>query len=205
MFEYTDKGSYTLSIGFTGFQRIDAKFDWNIIKQFDTDVLLIRDPKMAWYLCGIDGISKNVKETTEFINKYTSNYDKIYMFGSSMGGYASLLYGSLITHKIKIINAFAPQTNIKPDTLNLSPWTMDMVKDKVHPYINDHDKQFLSLEGIETPKTTYIHYGKHGKIDAYHANLIDCKKISYDCNSHAIALWMHKNSLLVPYLKDIYR
>jgi len=203
-FEYTDKGNEILSIGFTSFQKIDTNFDWNVVKRFKTDTLLIRDPKMSWYLCGIDGVSKNVTETVKFIHKYTNNYDKIHLFGSSMGGYASLLYGSLIDHRHKVINSFTPQTNIKPNSVNLSPWTVGELKSRVYPFIDEYDKRFMSLSDLEIPKTASVHYGKNSTIDKHQASLIDCEKMEYDCDTHAVSLWMHKNDLLIPYLTKLY-
>ena len=204
-FEYTDKGTNTLSIGFTSFQKIDTTFDWNILKKFETDTLLIRDPKMAWYLCGIGGISKDVTETIEFIHRYTDKYNKILLFGSSMGGYASLLYGSLINHNDKTINAFTPQTDIRSETLILSPWTIGELNNRVYPFIKEYDKKFMFLASLDIPKTTSIHYGKDGTIDKYQANLINCNKLEYNCSTHAISLWMYDNGSLVPYLRGLYK
>jgi len=203
-FEYIDKGTDTLSIGFAGFYDTNPRFDWNILKRFDTDILLIKDVKMAWYLLGLDGLSNDVMGTVTFIRKYTYKYKKLVFFGSSMGGYAAILYGSLVNHDNKIINAFGPQVNISPDAKDMNQWTVKAVKERVHPYVNDSDKRFLSLNSINIPENTFIHYGIGHKCDTYHANLVDCKKVSYDCDTHSIAVWMHENGLLMPYLTKLY-
>jgi hypothetical protein len=207
-FEYTDKGTNTLSIGFAGFYDTNPRFDWNILKRYETDVLLIKDVKMAWYLLGIDGISNNVDETVVFIRKYTYKYKKLMFFGSSMGGYAAILYGSLVNHNDKTINAFSPQVDIRPDIKDdrySNQWTVRAVREKVHPYINDNDKRYMFLGNINIPEETYIHYGDGHNCDPHQASLINCKRLSYDYDGHSIAVWMHENQMLRPYLTNLYK
>lgn len=206
-FEYTDKGTGTLSIGFAGFYDTNPRFDWNILKRFDTDVFLIKDIKMAWYLTGVDDISTDVMTTRDFIHKYIYKYDKLLFFGSSMGGYAAILYGSLVNHNNKIINAFAPQVSLDYNVEIPNQWTIKAVKERVEPYISDFDKRFISLSDadISIPKNTFIHYSKHHLCDVYQSSLIHSNRIGYDHDKHGIAVWMHENRLLMPYLTELYK
>ena len=204
-FEYTNKGSDTLSIGFAGFYDVNPRFDWNVLKKFNTDILLIRDDKMAWYLCGLEGISKDVSETVEFIHRYTNKYQKILFFGSSMGGYASILYGCLVSHPNKIINAFGPQVDINPGMVEGNQWTIKAVKERVHPFISNDDSKYMSLGNMVIPEMTYIHYCRNHICDIHQSNMIDCHKKVYDCDIHSVAVWMYENNFLIPYLKELYK
>ena len=145
VFDHIKKGFDVLSIGFAGFYDDNPRFDWNVLNKFDTDLLLIKDLKMAWYLCGIDGISSDVMETVEFIQQYTSKYKKLLFFGSSMGGFAALLYGSLVSHGNKTINSFGPQVNISPSAEVVNQWTVKAVNENVVPYIKEYDKKFSKI------------------------------------------------------------
>jgi len=72
--------------------------------------IFIRDLFKQWYL---QGINKNINSPTrlrEFLEKETYGYQTI-MIGSSAGGYAAVLYGSIL--KAKKIITFNPQFEIK--------------------------------------------------------------------------------------------
>ena len=71
----------------------------------DFDVLYFRN-KDKWYLGGLNGIGKNINHTIAFLKKEFSKYDKVLCNGFSAGGYASLLFGSLLkVNKVITINA----------------------------------------------------------------------------------------------------
>lgn len=78
--------------------------------------LFLIDNKRHRYHLGIDGVSSNVDETVEFLKEKTKSYKKVYFLGNSAGGYAAILYGSLL-NVTKVI-AFIPQTHcdIEGDT-----------------------------------------------------------------------------------------
>ena len=77
-----------------GFERkkslIKLKYQRN-----DFDVLYLRNQN-KWYLGGLNGIGKNINCTIAFLKKEFSKYDKVLCTGISAGGYASLLFGSLL-------------------------------------------------------------------------------------------------------------
>lgn len=49
-----------------------------------------------WYLGGLSGIGKNINHTISFLKKIFKKYENIICTGSSMGGYASILFGSIL-------------------------------------------------------------------------------------------------------------
>ena len=81
-------------------------------KHGDVDLLYMRDTKNfmvgrgrhrqmqllgRWYLGGLTGIGKNINHTISFIQKIVRKYTNVICIGTSMGGYASILFGSLLS------------------------------------------------------------------------------------------------------------
>jgi hypothetical protein len=84
----------------------------------DTDVLYLRDMKEfqvgrgrhkhikllgRWYLGGLTGIGKNIIHTISFLKNIFKNYENVICTGTSMGGYASILFGSLLNVNYVIV------------------------------------------------------------------------------------------------------
>lgn len=77
-----------------------------------TDLLFVKDVKNQWYNRNLPGLGQNVDEAVEGLNRIFKDYDDVTLFGSSMGAYASLLYGQRLDNVSRII-AIAPQTMLK--------------------------------------------------------------------------------------------
>lgn len=102
------------------------------------DVLYLRNQN-KWYLGGLNGIGKNINHTLAFLKKEFSKYGKVLCIGNSAGGYASLLFGSLLN--VNCVIAIDAQTDL------------EYVKNKMnHPQLNKRAK--------ECPAT----WGKYNKI-----------------------------------------
>jgi hypothetical protein len=76
----------------------------------DFDVLYLRNLN-KWYLGGLTGIGNNINHTIAFLKKEFAKYNKVCCTGSSAGGYASLLFGSLLNVN-KVITTIA-QTDLQ--------------------------------------------------------------------------------------------
>jgi hypothetical protein len=76
----------------------------------DFDVLYFRN-KNKWYLGGLNGIGKNINHTLAFLKKEFSKYGKVLCIGNSAGGYASLLFGSLLN--VNCVIAIDAQTDLE--------------------------------------------------------------------------------------------
>jgi hypothetical protein len=74
----------------------------------DVDKHFYVDKHVNSYHEGIDGITKNIDETVEYLKKEISTYDKVILLGVSSGGYAAILFGSLLN--VYAVLAFIPQT-----------------------------------------------------------------------------------------------
>jgi hypothetical protein len=94
-----------------------SKFEWksslvdNTRMTINSDFLFLRDSKRRWYLDGICGTSKDLNETVYFLKKECETYENVIFMGSSAGGYASILFGSLV--EPGNVLAFTPQTDLK--------------------------------------------------------------------------------------------
>ena len=66
------------------------------------------DKHKTSYHKGIEGLSKNIDETVEYLRNEIYNYEKVIFLGVSSGGYAAILFGSLLG--IDHVIAFIPQT-----------------------------------------------------------------------------------------------
>ena len=92
----------------------------------DYDRYLYLDKYNKWYHKGIDRISTYVNETLTYLKEIINNYEEMIFIGSSAGGYADILFGSLLN--VNKIIAFKPQTiirlqeDINIDYINLKPY-----------------------------------------------------------------------------------
>ncbi len=87
---------------------------YNAAKIIDEHKLFIRDFSQTWYHEGLTGISKNINSTANYIKNEIKelNPEKIFFVGNSMGGFAAIVFATLIGQGEVI--AFAPQTFISP-------------------------------------------------------------------------------------------
>ena len=72
------------------------------------------DKNKVWYHDGLLDITTSIEETVAYLNSILQkkSYKKVIFMGSSAGGYAAILFGSLC-EKVTDILAFMPQTTLK--------------------------------------------------------------------------------------------
>jgi len=77
------------------------------------DLLFYIDKHQCCYHKGIDGITNTIEETVVYLNNIINNYkyEKIIFMGTSAGGYASILFGSLCNN-IDYVIGFIPKTKL---------------------------------------------------------------------------------------------
>lgn len=63
------------------------------------------------YHHGMQGISNNIEETVAYLKQKFENYDRVICLGASAGGYAAILFGSLLN--VDTVIAFIPQTVLR--------------------------------------------------------------------------------------------
>jgi hypothetical protein len=103
------------------------------------------------YHQGIHEISSNIDETVNYFKNEIKNYKNVIFLGNSAGGYASILFGSLLN--INYVLAFIPQT-IR--------------------YNNNIDEKYRDISIFINNTTKYYIYG-----DKSISNINDCHHISH--------------------------
>jgi hypothetical protein len=75
------------------------------------DLIFYIDKNRCWYHKGIQDITNNIEDTILYLNSIikNGNYQKVIFMGTSAGGYASILFGSLCENVNNVIS-FMPQT-----------------------------------------------------------------------------------------------
>lgn len=130
----------------THFSHIDAQF--------------YIDNTCSSYHHGIQGISRNIDETVEYLRKQFEGYDRVICLGASAGGYAAILFGSLL--KVDTVIAFIPQTILRSQ---------------------DREDKYRNLAPFINPDTKYYLYGDTSIIDERNCHHISqCENIAIDSN-----------------------
>lgn len=151
----------------------------NLLKDCKSDVLYVRDVSDAWYNKGFLFLTTNIDTTVEYLKGITQKYTEILALGSSSGGYAALLFGSLLNAQ-KIL-AFSPQTLIprgKPfsdekllrdiDNKYFDLKTAISKKPEIKIYYSDEYKYdmeaALRLKGIKNIELNPFHFGENHNV-----------------------------------------
>lgn len=132
------------------FSGINAKsfMGYKLLKGTPFNKLFIRDNTKSWYSGDIKGLSKSYEELLEKIKEITDKFETkdITFIGSSMGGYAALLFGKEL--KVKNIMAFGPQIVINKNLPN-NPTNNDYIKNKnLTEFINSSDANIDIFIGL---------------------------------------------------------
>jgi len=80
-----------------------------LAKELNSDLLLLKDLAQNWFLLGINETTNNVETSATALVDIAKEYDKVFVTGLSLGGYAAVLYGPLINSTAVV--AFSPQTS----------------------------------------------------------------------------------------------
>ena len=95
-------------------QRAPREFSKFLEHHFpDQEVLYLGDTSCSTYHKGILGVSTSVDETTEYLRKETVGRSPLIFIGTSGGGYAAILFGSLLN--VDHVIAFIPPTILYRD------------------------------------------------------------------------------------------
>jgi hypothetical protein len=86
------------------------------------------------YHNGIHGISSNIDETVAYLKNEIKNYKNVTFIGTSAGGYAAILFGSLLN--VNNVIAFSPPTFRRNTNID------EKYRD-IAPYINETTKYYL--------------------------------------------------------------
>ena len=128
------------------------------------------DTKLDLYHKGIAGISNNIDETMAYLKAEIAKYKNVIFIGVSSGGYAAILFGSLL--KVTSVVAFVPQTvRVKE---NIDEKYRDLGQ-----YINDSTKYYIYGDTNIT-RLNDFHHIRHCEHIANHPNVCLIKKDGVD-------------------------
>jgi hypothetical protein len=114
--------------------------------------IFIRDIRKQWYIGGINSELDTPIKLAEFLKKETTSY-KVYTIGSSAGGFAAILFGSLL--KVNRIYAFNAQLNLSV-TMQSSNSSIDPILfNKVN---DDKEKLYFDLSNFITDSVDYYYF-----------------------------------------------
>lgn len=114
--------------------------------------IFIRDIRKQWYIGGINSELDTPLKLAEFLKIETAGY-KTYTIGSSAGGFAAILFGSLLN--VNRVYAFNSQLNLRV-TMKSSSALVDPV---LFNKVNDADvKSYYDLSNFITDGVDYYYF-----------------------------------------------
>ena len=119
------------------------------------DQMFYVDKAQRHYLSGIDQISSNVAETAMYLASKICGYKNIIFVGTSAGGYAAILFGSLL--QVSSVLAFVPQTILEGSKQTEISVSVDPKYRDLKPFLNTH----TNYELYSWHKNLYE--GNHGR------------------------------------------
>lgn len=162
---------------------------YKLFSTYNVNKLFIRDPNKSWYNGEIKNLSTDADDLLIKIKYITDKFElnNITMFGSSMGGYAAILFGV----KLKVANVitFGPQIILNPKMPNNPSSMKNITYDNLHNILDENHNTNIT-----------IYCGSEEIVDIYNLwNLKKYKKISLVCiygSSHNVMYHLTKINLI---------
>ena len=149
----------------------------------ECDKMFLKDIHQAWYHKGISNECSDIDKVLEVLmfEIGKSDYKNICFMGNSMGGYAAILFGTILN--ITNIIAFSPQTFIDKENRNI--FGDDRWKDQLESVYKypKAKKEFFDLKkhfnesSFKYSGRIEIYYSINDKLDRVHAELLK----AHDC------------------------
>jgi hypothetical protein len=178
-----------------------------LTSQMPVKRLFVRDVQGVWYHKGVPGFGGTVDEVRESLRLVLGDHEieRLVVMGNSRGGYAALLFGTLL--QADLVLAFAPQTVIDREwlsTIGDDRWdhSLDLLERHGGP-----DRRYVDLaEALPRDgrgKTEYrIHYNAASPADESHAlrlrGLPNLELVAHDAGGRAVVRWLRVNEKLMP-------
>lgn len=161
------------------------KFEWfNLRVPYASKHIFIRDIHKQWYLTGINSIIDSPDKLLHFLRDETAGYE-ITSLGSSAGGFAAVLYGSLLN--ARLILSFNGQFQIK-SLLNTS-------QESVNPIIfrfnrsNKYLKYFDIKPFVKESRNIFYFFSNASLVDCEqyrHIQDMDVNVVQFSTSHHGI-------------------
>lgn len=174
-FKFTHDSGQNLTVCFTSYGiegKIIENFEFSgAVADLSGRKLFLRDNKRLWYHDGVNGYASSLFALHDKItNVCRSTSGRKLFVGTSMGGYAALLFGSLIG--VDRVIAFSPQVRLDEasrSALGDTRWgkSVKQLNDKFDPVKLD-----ILLKSINSPPRTTVFVSKNNPLDLAHIALL---------------------------------
>ena len=175
---YVTTGNYdTLLVSFAGHDHMFGMIPRFIFVNFfeklfpDVDRHFYIDTRTCSYHRGIPGISNTIDETVVFLQGKIAPYKRVIFLGISSGGYAAILFGSLLG--VSTVLAFIPQT-IRRTNYHVEERYRDLL-----PYIRTDTNYYLYADTSFT-KPEDPHHAEHCDRLAHFPNVTVIRRKNVD-------------------------
>ncbi|CAA6825485.1 MAG: Unknown protein [uncultured Sulfurovum sp.] len=189
-FQKSKKNKKKLWISFSSRNTDKFAFYKNLCAM-EENILFINDNTASYYNSSINGLCNNVDELIEIQRKVIDTYawEKVICIGSSMGGYASLLFGSIL--KVDQVIAFSPQIDLeKPFSINPQKKITLIYKDLSSLINNNYETKYTILSSTHLEDIyNVLKIKKKNNIDLFLLNYCSF------CQGHNILKEMSTNGI----------
>ena len=183
-----NKSSEKLLIIFSGVNATSFT-GYKLFQEYKTNKLFVRDPNKNWYNGSIKDLSIDADDLLLKIQYITSKFKlkDITMFGSSMGGYAAILFGLKL--KVGNVVTFGPQIMLNSKMPN-NPVSMDNIM---------YDNLYNILDTNSKTKIT-IYFGSEDIVDIYNLSYMkNYKNVFLKClygSPHDVMFYFNSMNLM---------
>ena len=170
-------GHKYLLVAFGGLQQgleIPVFEFFNSISDIPCDKVFLRDFNQAWYHKGVDDELDHSDKVTYYLKKIISEnkYDKVCFLGNCMGGYAAILFGSILN--VDCVISFVPQSFLTKRHRLL--YADKRVPTQIHEIYTFKEKrmEYFDLKKFLNENQSYktqlnIYYSPKERLDRKHA------------------------------------
>lgn len=183
---------------------------FRMAEKLQTKRMFVRDIDQAWYQRGLSGVSHDILSTADYLRRVIEplRVARTVFVGNSMGGYAAMLFGSLLN--VHEVHAFSPQTY-------LGFWQRLLTLDRrwrqqIRSIQRDRQvkKSYFDLKNIlaDSPRRTvmHVHFADQHRLDSIHghrlANLPSVVLHPYPHRGHNLIKRLRKDGTLQSILDD---
>jgi uncharacterized protein YneR len=144
----------------------------------------------VWYHKGIKDISTNIDETVKYLQEKINKYSQVIFIGSSAGGYAAILFGSLL--KVNIVITFNAQTLLPAyrNGIELQKEYRDL------KFVINNETQYFIHGDISIKDENDLHHIKHTN------NLININNVHITYHDHLDLKEFRNSGLLLQIFKS---
>ncbi len=189
-------------------------FEFNkTISHLNCDKILVRDLGQTWYQNGIDDNILSLLDLKDYLKKLieSNKYEQIVFMGNSMGGFAAILFGSMLN--VSKVIAFAPQTFIGRYERLISldfRWKKQMKKIHKNKDLDSTTFDLKNILNFSKSNTTKIdvYYSRTHRLDRLHAvRLQKYNSITlhgFDEGGHTLVKTLRDNKKLTEIINNIF-